>query len=157
MSIENHVVSLEVAKKLKPYLPVGFESIYNWFIFSDGTTYLGTSGSDAEECLLMCTGRSYKVKEAYPSPILTELTELLPRTIRHKGKCYNRMTSCVGDLDDITYYNWGKCYADESRDLMEQEDINHGGFSTDKKENIIDMTALLYIWLVDNKYIEVER
>lgn len=74
MKLENQVVSLELAKKLKE-LGVPQESLFYWYDFKDGKTSLETKEARRNDCAWCNTYCMSDVSSAYTS---AELGEMLP-------------------------------------------------------------------------------
>jgi hypothetical protein len=132
--MKEHVVDLETAKILKDKLPEGWESIFYWnsgvlcYRISDGT-FMPVDG--AKRILSL----HYTV---YPAPILSEILELLPRSLKTGERFF---LESIYELYDIGYKNefMTPLVAFRYDDLA------------------ATAAAKLYIWLVDEGYIKEER
>lgn len=148
--MEKHVVDLETAKKLKEYLPKGFECDRYWndhYVHypdeystptvslmdkSDGLEWLDPENDTGE----------YEKCCVYPAPILSEILELLPEQMIVGGKVYD-----FGVIKHCIYY--------ESTNITYADLVN---YRTDISAcNLATAAALLYMWLIDNKHIEVNK
>jgi hypothetical protein len=162
--MKDHVADLETAKKLKDYLPEGFESYFVWARYKNKNDIRrlpkdkGWSDWSIHPTKIgMNVATPQRVREAYSAPILSEMLEILPKYIRRNGRTYHFMICSLGDILDITYHNFSNILFDEeSRDLLEQPDINHKGFSTDDNTNLATAACQLFMWLVDEGYLEVK-
>lgn len=119
-------VSLEVARKLKKYLPEGFESKFYWV---DGLFCF--SRSRHSFVTLVNTKKSIDLSDdaIFKAPLLCEMLKLLPR--KFNGK------TLVIDFDNTEIGYPRLCW------------IQFGKYS------IATACALLYMQLVDNGYVEV--
>jgi len=143
MSIENHVVSLEIAKKLKDYLPKEFESCFYFW------------GDDIKKNIDIVSNSFMKSylehhintdKEFYPAPLLTELLELLPKVIYKESIYFLQICAFKTEEDKEQFWIY---YTNRFHNRLII-------FRDDKDGNIIDCAALLYMWLIDNGYVKNE-
>lgn len=157
--MQRYVVDLETAKKLKEYLPEGFESEFMWVfrqslgfrleptlqIFNEREEHLNKMilATDVfyieEKDLETFRKISNRKLIVYPAPILEEMLELLPHAIHH-----------IDDTDKLTsFFEMTKTYIGY-RCAGKATKVEFYG----RKQNIATAAALLYIWLVDNGYVD---
>lgn len=150
-NMENHVVSLEVAKELKGYLPEGFESEFIYRI-----SHYGYMKPDDPGVLQVCMRRApvsalEDVRETCPAPILSEMLEILPNQINIKDKSSEHRYYRKFLYDSICYSNYKGTALKGINNIVEQEYID----LYEKTINYATAAAKLYMWLIDNKYLEV--
>ncbi len=132
--IENHVVNLELSKKLRE---IGIEkkSIFYW---------MGEKIHSADNIIF--ENSIISKKGYYPAYLATELLELLPKTLESEEafeKC--RLVIDISNNNYITYID------DEGNEMYEMpsEEI--------KNESLADALAKMLIYLVENRLMEVEK
>jgi hypothetical protein len=139
--MQKYVIDLETAKKLKDYLPEGFEGEFIWTVPTVKELEKLTAIVHKNNLVHRTYGQHMKGKfeEHYPAPILEEMLELLPENLIIKGKSVYRR-DFIGNC--ICYINVG----DQSHGRY-----LHSVFITESV-NFATAAAKLYMWLVDEGY-----
>jgi hypothetical protein len=155
--MKDQVVELEVAKELK--LPEGFESEFSWYCRAIGywgwevlTTTLAQNSRNRFEMEICEKRRQFVNKEItkivnekiglVPTPTIHEMLRILPEKIEDKGIVY----SLIIDVHSrkVVYET-----QESGGSLI---DLEGAEFYFDKT-NLATALARLYMWLVENGYI----
>jgi len=133
MNIEDQVVSVEVAKKLKE-IGVEQESLFYWRVWNDETVDCAIGYEDYD-----FSGAGRKIVERISAFTVAELMEQLPAVIETKAGRY-RLT--------IEKYEprWYVSYIGTAGDALESV-LNR---------KLADALGEMRLWLVKNGYVEVE-
>ncbi len=137
MNIEDQVVSLELAKKLKE-IGVEQESLFYW-----------ASGS-----LLFFEEVDWSDADTYSAFTVAELMEKLPSFVRKPGYySYSKEYHLRIERTRNRYYetNWMVCYCDV--DIYEGYEYNELIGITGKK--LANVLAKVLVWLIEKGYVEV--
>jgi hypothetical protein len=132
MELSKHVVSLELARKLKE-LEVKQESLFYWVITS--TTNYHLSYVEGDKSLL-----PQKRNDFYSAFTVAELGEMLPRINFRDGRTYKLVTSKEIRNDNE---EWSVRYECET----------HKGFYQQVADTEADARANMLIYLVENKFV----
>jgi hypothetical protein len=140
-TMKNHVVSLEVAKRLKDYLPEELETHFVWVIFKDKKKpYLRTLEYIKYNHKL--GGGISSIYKVYLAPILSEMLELLPLQIKNGKYSYSL------DLNLLQYNRQARGISGNWRTAS-----FHGNFKKRLEPLTPDKVAELYMWCIDSGYI----
>lgn len=132
MQLEQQVVSLELAKKLKE-LGVKQESIFVWY----------TNGSDAYLLYLGEDGMRPMESKTYSAYTASELGEMLPANIEHNDFPHSlHITKLHGGSWSARYLYWG--FGQEGVSVAPGWDVD---------ENLADAMAKMLIYLLENKLV----
>ena len=131
MALKPHVVSLEVAKRLKKYRPEGWGSCFAWCIVTVPWLTKPQISLINHHDFQKTNGG---VRELYSAQLFTELWKLLPVRIDEKWWLHADKAG-VHYIDDK--FKWLH------------------GVHTDDNTNLATASAELLMWLVDNKYVSI--
>lgn len=132
MNIESHIVSLELAKKLKE-LGVEQESLWKWCIHSNGVVGCYAGLTQKIQSLS-------KVKEDYSAFTVTELMERLPATVDLIAGRYRLTIRKYDQLLDVSYMG-------TAGDALK----------TTMNRKLVDALAEMLIWLIEDEYVKVDK
>ena len=133
MNIEDQVVSVEVAKKLKE-IGVEQESLFYWRVWNDETVDCAIGYEDYD-----FSGAGRKIVERISAFTVAELMEQLPAVIETKAGRY-RLT--IEKYEHLWYVS----YIGTAGDALE----------TILNKKLADALGEMLIWLVERGYVEVE-
>jgi hypothetical protein len=135
--MKDHVADLETAKKLKDYLPEGFESYFVWARYKNKNDIRrlpkdkGWSDWSIHPTKIgMNVATPQRVREAYPALILNEMLELLPK--RSDGNILN--VPVDGEILNLALF-----------------------YYTNPNTNPATAVCQLYMWLVDKGYVGMKN
>lgn len=137
MQPKDYVVSLEVAKKLKDYLPKGFRSFLSW--------------EKGSICLI--DDNMIDKIDFYRAPNSDEMLAILPEDIYELKK-----TIYASEVFPLRLHIDFSCLVGK---VCYRRGISVGYFELMhfifRRRELATALAKLYMWLVDNKYIEVTK